>query len=307
MQGKIAPGDRGIATLAARQHGVVSAAQLRALGLGDGAIEYRVRAGRLHRIHRGVFAVGHERLTKFGRWWAAVLAAGEGAVLSHWSAANLWEIGPGGVETAHVAIAGRSGRATRPGLKVHRPRSLEARDRTTHAETGLPVTTPIRTIADLATRTTAADLEQLLEQAHGRHLIDQTTLHGALDDAVPSAARKRIEAILTTGKGLGTARTRSRLERGFLKLTRDHGLSRPLVNQVVIGYEVDFLWPAARLIVETDTETWHGSMIAEATDAHRDSVLEDAGFLVLRFDWNDVFGTPAATARNVRAVLSASR
>jgi very-short-patch-repair endonuclease len=303
--------DRRLARLAARQYGVVSFDQMLELDYERWHIDSRLRAGRLHRIHQGVFAVGHSRLTREGRWWAGVLAVGDGAVLSHWSAARLWEIGRGGVETVHVSVGGRGGRTKRRGLKVHRPRRLDASDHTVHAPTGIPVTTPLRTIADLAPLTRQDDLEQLLEQAHGNHLIDQSTLIRSLDDAVPPRARKRLTDTLgryaDEGHPLGTARTRSRLERGFLKLIRDHGLPRPLVNQVRVGYEVDFVWDAERLIVETDTQTWHGSPIARATDAHRDAVLGHAGYAVLRLTWNDVFETPSQTAAKIAAALSASR
>src|SRR3954470_1025201 len=117
------PLDGAVGSLAARQHGVVSRGQLRELGLADSAIGYRIASGRLHRVHRGVFAVGHRLLTARGRWSAAVLACGPGAVLSHASAAALWELRPSPAVSLDVTIR-RTGRLTRPGIRIHRPRTL---------------------------------------------------------------------------------------------------------------------------------------------------------------------------------------
>jgi hypothetical protein len=165
--------DQAVAELAARQHGVVATRQLAALGIAQRAVSHRVAAGRLHRIHHGVYAVGHRVLTRHGRWMAAVLAGGEGAVLSHASAAALWEIRYSASEYIDVSVR-RSGRTKRAGLRIHRPRTLTPDETTT--ERGIPVTTPARTILDMAARLTDSRLEHLLDQAEIQELTDYPTL-----------------------------------------------------------------------------------------------------------------------------------
>ena len=136
---KLGPVDQQVAELAARQHGVVALDQLGALGLQPGGVAHRLLAGRLHRLHAGVYAVGHMRLTQRGRWMAAVLACGDGALLSHRSASELWGIGSHGEIRIDVTVPDRSGRR-RPKIAIHRPRTLPDKDRVTLD--GIPVTTP---------------------------------------------------------------------------------------------------------------------------------------------------------------------
>src|SRR3954447_11851510 len=132
--------DRAVARFVARQHGVVSRPQLRELGLSDDAIDRRADAGRLHRLHRGVYAVGHTALTTRGHWMAAVLAAGPGAALSHASAAALWDLRRSGATVVDVSVPGRAGRMKRPGLRIHRPRTLRPTEVTSHQ--GIPSPPP---------------------------------------------------------------------------------------------------------------------------------------------------------------------
>src|ERR1700761_5213279 len=139
--------DRRIGVIAGRQHGVVTSAQLAEAGIDKDGVAWRVSAGRLHRLHRGVYAVGHRSLSWRGRWLAAVLAAGDGAVLSHSSAAALWQFIrpiPGPV---HVTVGAAVRRKSRPGLFIHRSRTLSARDATRRH--GIAITTPARTISDI--------------------------------------------------------------------------------------------------------------------------------------------------------------
>jgi predicted transcriptional regulator of viral defense system len=164
------PPDREVAVLAARQWGVVSAAQLRALGLDKDAVLRRVRAGRLHRLHRGVFAVGHTVLKREGRWIAAVLACGEGAILSHRSAAAHWGLLQTEATRTDVTIPhARAGDAT---IRLHRSRSLIARDTDTHE--GIPITSVARTLLDLAATVRPDRLERALAQAQRLQLYDHT-------------------------------------------------------------------------------------------------------------------------------------
>ena len=155
--------DREIADLAAGQHGVVARGQLEALGLGRGAVAHRIDAGRLHRIHRGVYAVGHRRLSLHGHWMAAVLTAGPGAALSHASAAALWEIRPTAATRIDVSAPTAAGRAKRPGVRIHRTTKLTQHEITEHQ--AIPVTTPARTLFDLAFSLPRRTLERALDQA----------------------------------------------------------------------------------------------------------------------------------------------
>src|SRR5215218_7714512 len=174
MRLELGPGvDAQIAALARRQHGVLSTAQLQAVGVAQRAVSYRVAAGRLHRLHHGVHAVGHPVLTAHGRWMAAVLAGGRGAVLSHAAAGALWELHSSAATVIAVTVR-RSGRARRPGLRLHRPRTLPSHEVTVHV--GIPVTTPARTILDLAATLQTRPLERLLDQAENARLTDVACL-----------------------------------------------------------------------------------------------------------------------------------
>jgi Transcriptional regulator, AbiEi antitoxin len=229
--------DRRLAELARGQHGVVSRRQLLELGFDRGTVTRRIEIGRLHRLYRGVYAVGHTVIPRDGRFLAAVLACGDDAALSHRSAAELWGIRPSAAARIDVTVPHTSGVRTSARIHVHRPRR---RPETTTVD-GIPVTTPGQTLADLATALPRRQLEKAVEMAEALRL----------DVRVPPGhpgAKRLAEAV---AHDLGTT-TRSPLEDAFLELCDDHGIARPLVNSVVEGYEVDFCWPELRLIVETD-------------------------------------------------------
>jgi Protein of unknown function (DUF559)/Transcriptional regulator, AbiEi antitoxin len=238
------------------------------MGFDDSAILRRVRAGRLHRLHRGVYAVGHTVLNRQARYLAAVLAVGDGAVLSHRSAGVLWGIHRSDAARIDVTVARTCGfRSTRT-IAVHRPRLPPA----PMTRAGVPVTTPGRTLQDLATALPRRALEKAAEMA------EALRLHVEFDPAHPGAARLR--AVLDT-HDLGTT-TRSPLEDDFLVLCDRHGIPRPLVNAEVEGFEVDFVWPDARLIVETDGGP-HVTRAAFERDRAKDARLTAAGWRVMRF------------------------
>jgi very-short-patch-repair endonuclease len=269
--------DRAIARIAANQHGVMSVDQLRALGLSLDAISYRVRIGRLHRIHRGVYAVGHARLSNEGRWMAAVLACGPGAALSHRSAAALWRMLPHGRGHAEVTVPGHGGRKRRKGIRLHRSISLHPAQTTLRA--GIPVTTPARTLADLRRCATPDELSKARRQAEvrGYRLDDQ-------GDAEPDL-------------------TRTELERRFVRLCRRHGLPLPEVDVRIGGYIVDFLWRDRSLVVETDSYRYHRGRAAFEHDYRRQAWLIAAGFEVVRFTWRQVVDEPEEVVAAVRVRL----
>jgi predicted transcriptional regulator of viral defense system len=288
-----------VAELAGRQWGVVSRAQLRALSVTPATVDEWVRRGRLHRVHRGVYAVGHTALRVEGRRLAAVLACGPGAVLSHVSAAAHWGL----LQTAatRIDVTAPATRRGGPGIRVHRSRFLDARDTTTHEQ--IPITTIARTLLDLAATVPSQRLERALAQADHLQLYDQTRI----TDTLTRANGHRATRILAAATANGDPKwTRNDFEADFLTLVRTNGLPEPLVNHILDapdhpGLEVDFYWPAHALIVETDGWQTHGTKAAFKNDRRKDAALTAAGYTVMRFSYDDVRDHPATVVRRVRA------
>jgi uncharacterized protein DUF559/putative AbiEi antitoxin of type IV toxin-antitoxin system len=279
------PPDRRLADLARRQYGVVIRAQLYEMGFGDRAIARRVKAGRLHRLYRGVYAVGHTIVPPRGRWLAAVLACGEGAVLSHRSAAALWGIRPSAAARIDVTVPRTSGVRSTAAIVVHRPK----RPVDSVVRDGIPVTTAGRTLADLATALPRRSLEKACEAA------ETLRLHVEVDPAHPGAKR-----LAEVDAGV---MTRSPLEDEFLELCDRYDIPRPLVNVTVGGFEVDFCWPAERLIAETDGRS-HRTRAAFERDRARDALLTALGWRVMRFTTRQVRGDPVTVAARVISARS---
>jgi hypothetical protein len=291
MRPRAAPDpERRLAEWASAHYGVVSRPQLRAIGFDDAAIRRRIAAGRLHRLHRNVYAVGHTVLNRNARYLAAVLAAGDGAVLSHRSAAILWGIHRSDAARIDVTIPRACGFRSTRAIAVHRPRLAPAR--MTHA--GIRVTTPGRTLQDLATAVPRRTLEKAAEMA------DALRLDVSLDPDHPGAAR--LNDVLERHDLHST--TRSTLEDDFLELCDRHGIPRPLINTYIEGFEVDFVWPEARLIVETDSRTYHGTAQAFERDRARDARLTAAGWRVVRFTGLQVRLEDESVADLVRLLLA---
>jgi very-short-patch-repair endonuclease len=273
--------DAEIAALARRQYGVVSRAQLLVQGLTSREVQRRVEARRLHPIHRGVYAVGHTVLKREGHWIAATLATG--GVLSHVTAATAWGFAKS--NAIHVTVPGDPGRAKRRGLKIHRSRTLTARDLT--ELDGIPVTEPHRTLADLARTTKGRPLERAVNLAE--RLIDFERLR---QTAPPS-----LQAVL---RAYTTANTRSELEEMFLRLCDDHDIARPEVNTHIEGIERDFVWRDQRLVVEVDGYKYHRAPSVFESDREKDVELEIRGWRVLRFTWLQVERRADWVARAIR-------
>lgn len=279
--------DTRIAWVARVQHGIVTTKQLVEVGLTKSAIAKRAKQGRLHRLHRGVYAVGHEGLSSEGRWMAAVLACGSGAALSHGAAAVHWGLlrpldGP-----IDVTIPTQTGRARRRGIRIHRCGSLKATWSTTGSPTRLatvrdhiPVTTVPRTLLDI-----------------------RATLP-------PRLVRRAVRQAEFLGLGLGeikSDRTRSDLERYFLRLWRRTRLLDPEVNVPIGGMTVDFLWREERLVVETDSYATHGGTIAFEDDHQRDLRLRRLGYAVHRFTELQLETEPGAVIEDVIVALRAAQ
>jgi very-short-patch-repair endonuclease len=281
---------------------VISRVQLYSLGLGRHGIDRRLKLGRLHPIHRGVYMVGHSVAPPRAREMAAVLACGPGAVVSHASAAALWQILPHQSQSREVdvTVPGRDpGR--KPGIRVHRVRMLDPRDaRSCH---GVPVTTPARTLLDLASQASRRDLEQAFADAEHRRLVHPRQLLNVLARAGP---RPGVPALRALVQSESPPFTRSEAEERFLVLIRAGGLPVPGVNVRVGGHEVDFLWRKEALVVEVDGFEFHSSRAAFERDRLRDAGLQAAGFRVIRVTWRQLTEQSEATLVRIARALALS-
>jgi very-short-patch-repair endonuclease len=273
----------------------VTRAQLREHGITDGSVSWWLRTGRLHRIHRGVYAVGHPGVTEEARWLAAVLACGPGATLSHRSAAELWRIGVREGRRLDVTVP-RTRHGGAAGITVHRARRLEPGEVTTLR--GVPVTTLPRTLVDLADVVGEGELARAIHEAQVAHRLSPRALEAAAGRAHGRRGSGRL------ARAIGDPdRTRSALERRFRRLCREHGLPRPAVNERVAGMEVDFLWRERRVVAETDGWAFHRTRAAFETDRERDQALTRAGYRVVRFTHRQVAARPGEVAATLRAAL----
>ena len=274
-----------IAAVAAGQHGVISTAQLLSCGLTKDAIYKRVRAGLLHPVLRGVYAVGHPGLTDHGRDMAAVLACGPGALLGYGFGVALWgwcrrPLGP-----VHVTVPRH--RRSRPGVVVHVSGTLPPADR--DRRFGIPVTSPARTLVDYADVATPTQLRRAPEAAERSGLVDRADLE------LPRPGRRRVVHAPHRF-------TRSGLERRVLELIRDAGLPLPETNQVVEGWEVDCLWREQRAVLEVDALHTHRDADAFERDRRKQNALEEAGYRVRRVTDTMVL-EPGEVVRTVARLL----
>lgn len=289
---------RRVAALAARQHGNVTLAQLRAIGLSLGEIRERNDQGWLIRRHTGVYAVGHVPRTRESRWLAAVLALGQGAVLSHVAAGAHWRMLAGAAIT-EVIVPTTAGRPKRDGIVVHRQR-LPASHVTVHH--GIPVTTPIRTMLDLAAVLSLGALARAFEQAQVLHQLPPAPLAAEVLSRPRHRGNAKLRRILIGA--VDPADVRSVLELRFLRMCASYGLPRPEVNVRIGAWTPDFLWPEHRLVVETDGFDFHRTAAARRRDAAKDAFLRGEGLEVIRLTWADVAELTAATAARIRAATS---
>jgi very-short-patch-repair endonuclease len=291
-------GNAAIWALVRRQHGVITYRQLRELGVSRRGIEHRIRIGRLHCLHRGVYSVGRREVTQNGHWMAAVLACGEGAALSHESAAALWGIRR--VHAGAIQVSVPWPRNPRhDGIYIHRRRQLTP-DLVT-ARDVIPVTAITLTLIDLATHLGRDSLEAAINEADNLGLTTPNRLREDLlaHPAIHGTARLR----RTLDRRTFTL-TDSHLERRFLRLARQAGLPKPRTQEMLQGHRVDFHWPEFDLVVETDGLRYHRTPAQQAKDRHRDQALTAAGLTVLRFthgqirhDPDEVAATLTATSR----------
>jgi very-short-patch-repair endonuclease len=279
-------------SLARQQHGVVARRQLLSLGFHPRAIEHRVRKGRLHPVWTGVYAVGRPELNRQGRWMAAVLACGLGAALSHESAAALFGIRD--AENGRIEISVPTRRDPhRPGLIVHRRAAVEVERRRR-----IPVTTPVCTLVDLATRLTVEQLERAVNQADILDLTDPEALRSALDGLAGRPGVAMLRSVLDRHTFTPTD---SELEQRFLPLAQSAGLPLPETRRYLNSFKVDFHWRELGLVVEADSLRYHRTPAQQARDRRRDQAHAAAGLTTLRFTHAQITFEPD----HVRATLSA--
>lgn len=281
--------------LVRRQHGVVARSQLLALGMRPSAIKHRVATGRLHPVARGVYAAGRPRLDRDGVLMAAVLRCGPLAALSHESAGELWQIRLEAAGPIEVSVPLSAARRA-PGLIVHRRASLGPSDVTRRR--GIPVTTLVCTMVDLAARLSVGETERAINEADKRDLIDPDSLRAAVE----GSSRRPGVAVLRAMLDRNTLiLTESELERRFLPLARSAGLPPPLTGRRVNGFTVDFYWPELGLVVETDGLRYHRTPAQQARDRVRDQAHQASGLRPLRFTHGQVI----YDSDYVKATLSA--
>jgi very-short-patch-repair endonuclease len=292
--------DARIAAIAARQHGVVARRQLIGIGLGKHAIDHRVAIGRLHGLYRGVYIVGHPTLSVESKWMAAVLACGSGAVLSYRSAATLWGIRR--TTRSLIEVTARRGRHPRPGIQLHQDR---LQDSEITVRDCIPVTTPMRTLLDLAAVLDRHQLERSVNEAEVLRCLDVLTLERLLrryPNRAGIAVLRRLLAARTTGI------TRSELENLFLGFLDRYSLPAPDLNfPLQLGndwIEVDCVWRDERVIVELDGHRTHGTRAAFERDRKRDRALQAKGWRVVRVTWRQLRDEPDSLAADLRRLLA---
>ena len=288
--------------LAMRQHGVVSRRQLLEAGVSPDVIDHRLQCGLVQRLHRGVYFVGAVDPSPEARHLAACMACGAHAVLSHRSAAVTWRIrtrawrGP-------IEITLVRGVRRRKGLRTYRLGTLVADEITRHR--GIPITSPARTVLDLAAVSPTHRVEQAAAEAIALRLVSLADLEAMALRHAGERGAGRLRAALGTGSG--PPRTRSVAEDRFLRLTRRGDVPAPEVNAVVMGYEVDFYWREEGVVVEIDGLTYHRSPRAGERDRRRDAILATRGVTVSRVTWRQLKEEPEAVLVRLAFLLAIGR
>jgi len=288
--------------LAAAQRWLITRRQLSDAGISSGTVAHWLARGRLHRRHPGVFLLGRPTLEPLAGELAAVLLFAGDALLTHRSAAALWGLLDSFPVEPCVTVVARDARS-RPGVTVHRAAAFDSAEQ--RVRSGIPVSSPARTVIDLAAAatTTTDELEQAVGTARAHHLLRPGELDRALDRHAGRRGTRRLRALLTRDPAF----TRSQAERRLLKLLRDARLPAPRVNGHVLGMEVDFLWPAQRVVVELDGYETHGTRRAFEGDRRRDATLQLAGQRTIRVTHRWLTRAPDDLERTVKGLLSDER
>ncbi|MFZ1995865.1 MAG: hypothetical protein WAU75_17265 [Solirubrobacteraceae bacterium] len=292
--------DERIAAVAALQRGRIARRQLEAIGVGSPSVVWRVAKARLFPSLRGVFLVGHNATTELGAETEALLSVRHGAALSHWSAAallGLWTPAPREIE---VVVHNSEG-ARNPGVRVHRTRILANQD--VRIRAGLPVTSPARTLLDIAPTATDRQLELAFDRGIVERVMKPAHLADVLDRAGGHRGRKRLRIVLERQLG-GPTLTRSDAEELLLALVRKAGLPDPRVNVHVDGFEVDLYWPDARFGIEMDSFRFHSTRTRFERDRRKDNALRRIDIEVMRVTWWQIEGDPYVLVADITRSLT---
>ncbi|MGN6254215.1 MAG: type IV toxin-antitoxin system AbiEi family antitoxin domain-containing protein [Solirubrobacterales bacterium] len=293
--------DEAIAELARRQHGVVSRPQLLGLGMGPKAIKLRIERGSLHRLHHGVYKVGYRRISRRGRWMAAVLASGADACLSHRSAARLWRLIPLGGEWPEVS-APPGHRARRRGIVC---REAAIAEDEWEVVDGIPVTALFRTIFDLAAVAGRRELERAWHEALAQELRAKVSLPVLLERYPGRGGAHHLRALLESLAPETV--TRNDFEEAFLALIDAYGLPRPRMNADLAlrgrFFEIDCLWGRERVALELDSRGIHGTPKKFESDRQRDRILVAEGWRTMRVTWRQLRDEPEAIVGDLRLAL----
>jgi hypothetical protein len=287
--------------LAERQHGVVTHGQLRRLGYSKGAIARATRAGRLHRVHQGVYAVGRPDLPRRGRCLAAVFACGDGAVLSHASAAWLWGLRSELPQMIDVTAPSRGG--GHPGIALHHSATLAPAEVGRLA--GIPVTRVERTMLDVAATDSRWELTEMIDRAERRKLLEIEAIDAMLDRRGGHRGAARLR--LATDIYRDPAYSRARSERLFLAAVKDAGLPRPVLNSWVEKWEVDAYWEAERFAVEVDGWEAHRTRKAFEDDHLRWEEMKLAGIEVIPISARRIERHPRQVGNHLRLLIERRR
>lgn len=286
----------GLAAISGAQRGLARRDQLLALGFGRGWISHRLETGWLYRILASVFAVGHSELQPGAMEMAALLSVGDNCVLSDQSAGELWGIPSPPSDRVSLTLIGRRVQ-DRAGVAIHRVAMLDMRD--VRLCQGLPVTAPARTLLDLAGVSPLHDVERALAEARVRKLVTDRAIAQAISRAHGRKGTAVLEYLLHAEPTL----TRSEAERRLRRLILDGGLPPPETNVRLLGFEVDFVWPGAKLVVEVDGHAFHAHRAAFERDRKRDQALVAAGFRVIRVTWRQLEREPLAVLARIAQAL----
>jgi very-short-patch-repair endonuclease len=293
--------EQAMAALARAQHGVVARRQMLELGFSRRQITGGLQRGRLHEIFLGVYVVGVKRISRKGRWMAAVLAAGDGALLSHRSAGRLWELLPPAVEW--IDVASPPGRVVRrKGIVAHE--SVVAPDERAVVD-GIPVTSPFRTVFDLAAVLDRRGLERAWHEAEVQGLRDRVSLPMLLERYPRRRGARNLRALLETDEPVGL--TRNEFEEAFVAFVDEYELRRPRMNGTLAlrgrFFEIDAQWEDERVAVELDSRSVHGTKRNFESDKQRDRILLAEGWRTVRVTWRQLHQERAEVAADLRLAL----
>lgn len=291
--------ERILREIGVAQHGVATRPQLIACGIAAHVIDRLIRSGRLVVLRRGVYQLGPLPVEHSAEA-SAVLGCGEGGRISHVSAAVLQGLIAARAHQPVEVMMARRRRRRIEGVRVHRVRDLLPDEVT--AIDGIPVTTPARTLLDIAETMTSREVEQALAKALRMQLVTREDVRLMIERHPRHRGAPRLRRLLAMEEG--PAFTRSEAEEKLLLIIRHANLPRPELNAVVLGHEVDFLWRQSRVVAEVDGWEFHKSARSFVTDRRRDSELAAAGYRVVRFTWTDVTDAQLSTAARLAQVLT---